>query len=107
MAVDAYAGMLKQIAANGIIVVGIDHAMNMLPSYPQLAYGVRGALDWCATDGNLDAVLRGMAARSADPMFASAPVADLENRLVLGAQSAGNHVVVQMLEHLGCGSSGT
>ena len=91
MAVEAYSEMLKAIAARGVVVVGADHKMNMKPDYPQLAQDLRSAIDWCATNNNLDTVLNGTAH------------ADLENRLVVGAQSAGNHVTVQMLEHLGCG----
>ena len=97
MAVKAYSEMLKAVAARGVVVVGADHKMNMSPDYPQLAEDLRAALDWCARDGNLDALL----ANQTWP--GNATKADLDNRLVVGAQSAGNHVTVQMLEHLGCG----
>ena len=80
-----YSDLLKRIADDGYMVVGLDHLR--FPNYPKQGQDFHDLLEW-ARQGDL-------AAEFASRNITEVP--DVANRAAVMAQSAGNHVVGQGL----------
>jgi len=81
--VTMYGQVLSSIASSGVYVVGLSRLQ--VPNYPKEAQALSALIEWAAAGG----------LREALPSLSARP--DVLNRTLVGGQSAGCHVVGQML----------
>ena len=97
-AISSYSSVLSEMAAHGMVVVGVDRKFKLSASvnYTELAESLDGVLAFIASGADT-----GLAPRLA-PMLP--PGVRLNtSAVVLGGHSAGNHVAIRRLVSFGCG----
>jgi len=82
--VSLYGKLFSRVASHGVIVAGVSKINN--PNYPLLAHEFSHSLEWLQS--NLSAAIAASGAKGAPNM----------SRLVASGHSAGNHIMVQMLQ---------